>query len=161
MEAVRASVWLFLAGVAAGFAAGWAFHRPEAAGASAAKETVVFDTVRVESPAPVEVRRETRTEYVYLPRAESDTVRLSDTVRVAVPIATRVFADSLFRAEISGYSVELKSMEVYPRTVIRTVTAPAGKRKRWGIGVQAGGGMTPAGFRPYVGIGVTYTLWSF
>ena len=35
------------------------------------------------------------------------------------------------------------------------------KPKRWGIGVQGGVGITPKLVQPYIGIGVSYNLFTF
>ena len=32
---------------------------------------------------------------------------------------------------------------------------------RWGVGAQAGYGITPAGFQPYLGVGVSFNLFSW
>ena len=57
----------------------------------------------------------------------------------------------------------MDSMTVYPKTVYQTVTndiyhpvTTKPKKKRWGLGLQAGYGY-PGGF--YVGGGVSYNLW--
>ncbi|WP_353477695.1 DUF6808 domain-containing protein, partial [Xylanibacter muris] len=35
------------------------------------------------------------------------------------------------------------------------------KAKRWGLGVQVGMGITPTKVEPYIGIGVSYNLFSW
>lgn len=93
-------------------------------------------------------------------RIMADTIRVGDTI---VQREQAVYADSLYRAWVSGYRPRLDSIEVYPRTVTRTVTndiyhTVASKRKRWGLGLQAGYGY-PGGF--YVGGGVSYNLFQW
>ena len=72
------------------------------------------------------------------------------------------YEDSLYRAWVSGYRPKLDSIEVYPKTIYQTVTndiyhpvVVKPKKKRWGLGLQAGYGY-PGGF--YVGAGVSYDL---
>lgn len=86
-----------------------------------------------------------------------DTVRLRDTVFLALPRTVKRYSDTLFTAEVSGYEPRLDWIEVYKPT--RTVTAYGRPPKqRWGVGVQAGYGMTKSGPSPYVGVGVSYDL---
>ena len=94
-----------------------------------------------------------------------DTIR--DTVDgnpiyMPVPISSYLFTDdSTYRIDMEGYNVKARSIEVYPRTITQTVIerieVPA-KPKRWGIGVSAGGALTPHGVQPYIGVGVQYNL---
>lgn len=86
---------------------------------------------------------------------------IPDSVEVVVPITQRVYADSMYRAYVSGYRPRLDSIFVYPRTSYITTTVKE-KPKRWGIGLQAGYGYSPGnGMSPYIGIGVSYNLFSF
>uniref|UniRef100_UPI0035A0B328 DUF6808 domain-containing protein n=1 Tax=Prevotella heparinolytica TaxID=28113 RepID=UPI0035A0B328 len=70
-----------------------------------------------------------------------------------------VYQDSLYKAWVSGYRPKLDRLEIYPRTTTHTITNdiyhPA-KKKRWGIGLQAGYGY-PTGW--YVGVGVSCNLF--
>lgn len=64
-------------------------------------------------------------------------------------------------AWVSGYRPRLDSLMVFPRTVYQTVTNDiyrtiVPKKKRWGLGLQAGYGY-PGGF--YVGIGVSRNIF--
>ncbi len=149
-----------------GFAAGW-FTRGCCRGGEVHSDTVtVIDTVRYSMPVPVDsavVRYET----VRLMVADTarvtvtDTVKVTDSVAVVVPITQRVYGDSLYRAYVSGYRPQLDSIFVYPRTSYITTTVKE-KPKRWGIGLQAGYGYSPGrGMSPYLGIGVSYNLYSF
>ena len=89
-----------------------------------------------------------------------DTVRVADSVEVIVPITQKVYADSLYRAYVSGYRPRLDSIFIYPRTRYVTVTRQA-KPQRWGIGVQAGYGVGRGGTGPYLGVGVSYNFLTF
>lgn len=90
-------------------------------------------------------------------RFTSDTIHIGDTV---VQREQACYEDSLYRAWVSGHRPRLDSIEVFPKTVYQTVTndiyhTVKQKKKRWGIGLQAGYGY-PGGF--YVGCGVSYNL---
>lgn len=94
-------------------------------------------------------------------QTEADTLAAAvpESVRVCVPISSRVYADSTYRAYISGYRAQLDSIEVYPRTVTATRAVTTTRRRRWGVGLQGGYGFTPKGLQPYVGVGVSFNLF--
>lgn len=85
---------------------------------------------------------------------------LPDSADVEIPITQSVYEDSTYRAVISGYHISLDEMTVYPRREVVTINNRQ-KPKRWSIGIQAGYGITPAGFQPYLGVGITCNLFSF
>ena len=61
---------------------------------------------------------------------------------------------------VSGYRAKLDSIEVYSKT--RTVfVRERAKRKRFGLGVQAGYGFSGNKVSPYVGVGVSYSFWEW
>ena len=116
-----------------------------------------IDTVRDTLPVPK-----------YVQVKHFDTIR--DTVDgnpiyIPVPISSYLFTDdSTYRIDMEGYNVKARSIEVYPRTVTQTVIERIevpGKPKRWGIGVSAGGALTPHGVQPYIGVGVQYNILQF
>lgn len=115
---------------------------------------VVFDTI-------------TRVKPVYIastPIIRYDTLRLRDTIAVPVPIERRVYADSNYRAVVSGWHPSLDSISVYPATKIITIERERveKERSRWGLGIQAGAGLSANGIAvPYVGVGVQYNLFSW
>lgn len=83
-----------------------------------------------------------------------------DTVRdtVYLPITQKIYKDSLYTAYVSGYRAKLDSIEVYSKT--RTVfVREQAKRKRFGLGVQAGYGFSGNKASPYIGVGVSYNLF--
>ena len=129
---------------------------------------------RPREPLPAEIRTETKiktivrvdTLLIYAPMAPLLIVRLTDTIHVGDTVVQReqaYYEDSLYRAWVSGYRPRLDSMQIFPRTVYQTVTndiyhAITPKKKRWGLGLQAGYGY-PGGW--YVGGGVSYNLWQW
>lgn len=137
----------------------WAIKRDMSGYAERVDTLVVRDTIVQEKPVYRTISQ-VRTEYVPV----CDTIRIQDTLFVPVPIETKVYEDSLYRAEVSGYRASLDRIEIYQqeRIITQTIPVQVKERKRWGIGVQAGYGVsTPNGkpvLSPYIGIGVSYDL---
>lgn len=160
--------------LAAGFIMAGGCQRGRPAMESEARATVirdtVTDTVTVRMPVPVE-RTVIRYVTAKLPTApaaptgsdlsgKSDKSDPSDSTTVMLPLEGREYADSSFRAWVSGYRVSLDSIRIYPRTVSVTRT----HLPRWSLGIQAGLGLsTSSGARltTYIGLGITYNLLSW
>ena len=89
----------------------------------------------------------------------------TDSIDVVIPIAQAVYEDSLYTAYVSGYQASLDSLILrMPREVTTVTYARSAKNRRWGIGIQAGYGITLKGtpqLAPYIGIGISYNLFSF
>ena len=117
----------------------------------------ITDTLLVEKPVPVEIRV-VDTMLV----AVSDTVTVGDTVYLSLPRETKVYGDSTYTAQVSGYRPSLDWIEIYPQREVVTRTISVDSRKRWGIGLQAGyGAYVNAGqvrLAPYLGIGISYDI---
>ena len=129
---------------------------------------------RPQEPLPVEIRTETKVNTVFKvdsllisPRlAPLLFFRLTDTMRIGDTVVYReqaYYEDSLYRAWVSGYRPKLDSLMIFPRTVYRTVTNDiyhtiTPKKKRWGLGLQAGYGY-PSGI--YAGVGISYNLFQW
>lgn len=91
--------------------------------------------------------------------ADEESDHPPDSVEVLVPITQKVYEDSTYRAYVSGFNAKLDSISIYRRTeYITSNIIVKSKPKRFSIGVQTGYGITPKGFQPYIGIGVTYNL---
>lgn len=120
---------------------------------------VIHDTITREMPVYITNTR-VRTEYVPV----RDTLRLHDTLFVPVTIEKRVYEDSLYRAEISGYKPSLDKIEIYQqtRTITKVEQVLVKDKKRWGLGIQAGYGVgIHSGVvytTPYIGVGVSYNI---
>lgn len=80
-----------------------------------------------------------------------------DSVIITLPIERKVYADSLYRAVVSGYNPNLDSITVYPRTTIVREVHNTFKRNPFycGVGAQVGFGITPKGWQPYAGVGIS------
>lgn len=83
-----------------------------------------------------------------------------DSATISIPITQTVYETPDYRAYVSGYRANLDSIFVTKSVLTVRIREPT-KQKRFSIGLQAGYGMTPKGFQPYVGIGVSVNLWSF
>lgn len=123
-------------------------------------ERVVYDTI-VHEKVRVDTMWRTRVEKVYLTEVRKDTVTLRDTVLVEVPIYTYIAQDSLYRVEVEGFNVDFKRIDVYPRTVYRTQGKVVKTSDKWGVGVQVGYGASKQGLSPYIGIGVSYNIFTW
>lgn len=128
------------------------------------EERVERDTITLRYVAPSAITP-TRIVVADLPRLAfppehiRDTTYIHDTIRVAVPLSLYTFEAPDFRAEVEGFGVTLKQIEVFPETIYRTtiVKEPA----RWGVGVQLGVGVSKNGFMPYFGVGLQWNLWAW
>lgn len=133
-------------------------------------------SVRTPAPSPERVRVDTLVVRDTITREKPVCVRAyvrdsiyiyqRDTLYITLPREVKVYEDSNYRAEISGYEPSLDRIEVYPttRTITQTVTRTVSVRKAtpWGVGVQVGYGIGKYGaeFYPgmYVGVGISYNL---
>lgn len=87
--------------------------------------------------------------------------RQCDSAIVELPTIQRHYADSTYDAWVSGpIDPKLDSVRVYARTEIIT-KRERWPPKRWHIGVTAGYGYGPRGFQLFIGVGVTYSIFSF
>lgn len=118
---------------------------------------VKIDTIRIEKPVP-EVAYVTNTIRVQV----RDTVRIHDTVYMSIPKEVKLYQDSTYKAQISGFHPELDWIEVYPRLETEVVTVtPKERKKHFSISVQAGYGLSGDGLSPYIGLGIGYNIVSF
>lgn len=134
------------------------FHAGRCSSNQPSSDTITIrhtDTIVVEKPRVVD-STVILTKVVRVPIYRTDTLALTDTVEVALPITQKVYADSTYKAWVSGYNPSLDSIEVYRQTIIHKVQT---RHSRWSIGAHAGVGVTPKGVQPYIGIGVSYRLF--
>lgn len=119
---------------------------------------VVFDTIRIKEPVIVE-RRVVDTMTVEV----VDYKVVHDTAFVNLPREEVEYRDSSYRAVVSGFLPRLEEIEIYRQDRIVTIeTVKTIKEKsRWGLGIQAGAGLSSQGIVPYVGIGVNYNILSW
>ena len=123
------------------------------------RDTIItnrIDTVRDTVPVPVYESVVDSFPFVVPVPVPGDTVR--DTLYL--PITQKTYKGSLYTAYVSGYRAKLDSIEVYSKTRTMFVRGRV-KRKRFGLGVQAGYGITGNKLSPYVGVGVSYNLFAW
>ncbi len=132
---------------------------------------VVYDTIPVFIDTPI-LRDSVVIRYAKVTLPVYDTIRIhnvdtlvSDSVSVTLPITQKHYQDTAYEAWVSGYMPALDSIRVFQptATITNTITNTEirYKSKRWGLGVQAGIGFTPSKVEPYIGIGVTYNIFSW
>lgn len=108
------------------------------------------DTIEVEKPVP-QYRERVRTELVPV----LDTIRIRDTIYLKMDRERLEYRDSLVYISVSGIMPSIDRVEHYvPRVEMIVAKRPS----RWGIGLQAGVGVSPQGVAPYVGIGLNYNF---
>lgn len=100
-----------------------------------------------------------RTRVVQLPAVHDttevhDTTNIRDSVLVEVPIVEKSYEGENYRAVVRGFQPEL--VDIWIRQRETTITVPY--RKKWSltVGPQVGIGITPQGWQPYAGAGVTF-----
>lgn len=130
----------------------------------------IRDTIRIEKPVPITKRI---IDTILVEVTKFDTVRIRDTVYLSLPREQKQYRTKDYHAYISGYRPELDSLKIFTTTqqIISSATIqpqPQSSQrqtpKRWGIGIQAGYGLTiqnnAVKFSPYVGIGVSWNVVS-
>lgn len=123
--------------------------------------TVRVDTVRVPpqaEPPKLTMSRHRRNPQInnVPPQAEAP----GQPTSVTVPITQKRYEGVGYRAWVSGWHPSLDSIWIDREHETLTVIK-AGKPHRWGLSISAGAALTPRGFEPYVGVGVSYTLITF
>jgi hypothetical protein len=116
---------------------------------------VIRDTIRINEPVIVE-RRVVDTMTIEVP----DYLVVHDTAYVNLPREEVEYRDTSYRAIISGFLPRLEEIEIYRQDRVVTIetTRTIKERSHWGLGVQAGAGISTQGLVPYVGIGVSYNI---
>lgn len=125
-------------------------------------QTIVVDSIVYDTITKTHVEHDTmwrdRVVYKRLPAIDdsADTIRIVDTVTVSVPIYKYHFSDKMFSIKAEGHDVKLNEVVLYPRTEYRTKEVKVANK--WGLGIQAGYGVSSQGLTPYIGIGISYNI---
>lgn len=100
--------------------------------------------------------------YKYVDRIIRDTLYNIDSIPVLVdvPIETKVYQDSNYRAIISGYRANLDSISIFNKNQIHTINKITNKTKKWNISpaVGVGYGMFNREIDVYVGFSIGYNF---
>jgi len=100
---------------------------------------------------------------------EKDTIRIPaeaeiihDSIYYTVPREEVEYRDSSFRAVVSGFLPRLEELEIYQKERIVTIqTERIIKPSPWAISIQGGYGVSAKGLTPYIGVGLSYNIYSF
>lgn len=137
---------------------------------------LIHDTITASKPPKID-ERVVGVEYILLTdRSVEDSLRFvadslalengrlehrADSLFLALERTQAHYGDSLYDVWVSGYRPALDSIKLYvPQTII-TQTIRESVPCKWGVGVQMGAGITRQGLSPYVGVGVSYNLFSW
>jgi len=158
-------VLAFLFAVSASWWLGREFGRRDGNPPSLRPDTVlvtkwVHDTVEIEGSRPAGTVQAWLPKVEPEPQAKADTVQnpevkaKPDTVLVEVPIEEKAVSGENYRAILRGFQPEI--VDIWVKENTQTIRVPV--RKRWSVtaGPQVGIGITPDGWRPYAGVGVTF-----
>lgn len=134
--------------------------------------TVQVDTL-------IQIDTITRYKPIYITKTEEkielvpirDTIRIRDTLFVALDRQKKVYEDSTYRAVVSGINPSLDEISVYQKHIYvdQMQTVIKKERSRWGVGVQLGYGIQipdrNQGIKlvhsPYIGLGISYNILSW
>ena len=126
-------------------------------------DTAWRDTT-IYKPVPVDSHKTGEIVYIRVPYpvpAPGDTIH--DSIDVPIPIEQKRYEDTLYTAWVSGYRPALDSILIHQReittTITKTIVKPA---PRLSVGIQTGAGVGLLQHRPdiYLGVGLSYRLWS-
>lgn len=108
------------------------------------RDTVVIrDTVKFDNPTLIYVK------------TEPDTLYINDTTFIELPKETKVYRDSTYEAQITGFRPNLDYINVYPKTTYITTekVSYVKDKRRFTHGIQAGIGFGIVNKKPDVFIG--------
>lgn len=109
----------------------------------------------------------TKTKLDTVPYPVTDTLRLHDTLFVFLEREQVMWRDSLCEVYASGVMPNVDSVVHFTSQMVieNTKVVEKIRKTRWGVGVQIGGGVVVADKKvvpaPYVGIGVSYNIFSW
>ena len=135
MRKLSVTVISLLTGITIGYICGTNYcirHKklvPTDTGISVRIETITRrDTLRINIPSPTQ-STEKEIRYVSIPLSRINK-EASDSDTLRIERSTRIYADSSFRAVVSGTDPRLDSLTIYPVTsMLRTTITPRSDRK--------------------------------
>ena len=156
MDRIKYILLGVIAGIVICLLNGWAScHRTTDKEVITVTDTLVLtDTIIKFQPKPYKV---TIIDTIYLHQQPQQPQQLQIDTLIRQEIT---YKDSTYTAVVGGIEPYLKSIEIYPKTIYvnNNTTTTIKVRSRFGLGVQAGYGLSRNGLQPYVGVGVQYNL---
>ena len=121
---------------------------------------VLTDTIIKFQPKPYKV---TIIDTIYLPQQPQKPQKPQQPQIDTLIQQEVIYKDSTYMAVVGGIEPYLKSIEIYPKTIYvnNNTTTTIKVRSRFGLGVQAGYGLSRNGLQPYVGVGVQYNFFQW
>lgn len=118
----------------------------------------IRDTLKVTEPKYI-----TRRVVDSIPYPVTDTIRLHDTLFVLLEKEQIRWEDSLAVVYASGINPQVDSVihHTIDQIIIKEIPVIRVKKTRWGVGIQAGVTADKEGVLPYVGLGVSYNIFSW
>lgn len=146
----------FMLAVGASFYLGGEFVRRTTPRPSGKPDTVTV-TKWVAAPIPEPTTRPVLPKLYLLPVHDTttvhDTTAVRDSVMVEVPIEEKTYPGDNYRVTIRGFQPEL--VDIWIKQSEKYITIPYQKHWTITVGPQIGVGITPKGWQPYAGAGVT------
>lgn len=125
------------------------------------EESIRTDTITITQIDTITIIKP-KTVYKYIDRIVRDTLYSVDSIPVLVdvPIETKVYQDSSYRAVISGYKAELDSIYIFNKNQIHTINKITYKTKKWNISpsIGVGYGIYHRKIDMYVGFSINYNF---
>ena len=159
MERIKYILLGVIAGIVICLLNGWvSCHRTTDKEVITITDTLVLtDTIVKMQPKPYKV---TIIDTIYLPQQPQKPQKPQKPQQDTLIWQEVTYKDSTYTAVVGGIEPYLKSIEIYPKTIYvnNNTTTTIKVRSRFGLGVQAGYGLSRNGLQPYVGVGVQYNL---
>lgn len=159
LERLNIYCWGLITGIVICLIYGWtSCHRTTDKEVITITDTLVLtDTIIKFNPKPYKV---TIIDTIYLPQ-QPQKPQKPQQPQIDTLIRQEVtYKDSTYTAVVGGIEPYLKSIEIYPKTIYvnNNTTTTIKVRSRFGLGLQAGYGLSRNGLQPYIGIGVQYNF---
>jgi hypothetical protein len=145
-------ITLFLALLAGSFFLGYHISTKREIVVNSVSEITIADTAIIRTPINISMEKFILTMRIPNP----DTIRVNDTLYVEIPRTQKEYADSSYTAWVSGYKPRLDSIEVYNRTIERTITRTL--QNNSGRGIMGGMSITPQGLQPSITVGYYFRI---
>ena len=159
MERIKYILLGVIAGIVICLLNGWvSCHRTTDKEVITITDTLVLtDTIIKFQPKPYKV---TIIDTIYLPQQPQQPQKPQKPQYDTLIRQEVIYKDSTYMAVVGGIEPYLKSIEIYPKTIYvnNNTTTTIKVRSRFGLGVQAGYGLSRNGLQPYIGVGVQYNL---